>query len=134
MLRNATLILLAAATAPALAGTRLEYVDESSGAAQSVISIRDGKVRIDDAASGAFTLYDSASGTITNVDPKQKSYSVMDKAAMEQMSSEVGSAMAEMRKQLEEMPPEQRQMMEQMLGNMPGMSRKPVEVKIDRTG
>lgn len=69
------------------------------------------------------------------VDPKEKTYSEMTFADMENMMKKAGgkrdTKMAEMQKKLEAMPEEQRKMVEKMMGDkMPGMSKDaPVDVK-----
>lgn len=135
MLNKTILATLAALlAAPALADTRLQYVDERNGAQQTVITIKDGKVRMDNADSSAWTLYDSASNTLTTIDQKEKTYTVLDEETMKAMSAQVSSAMAEMKRQLDAMPPEQRAMMEKMMGGAMDMGKKMVETKVERTG
>jgi hypothetical protein len=59
------------------------------------------------------------------LDHDDKSYVVMDEAMLEQVSTQINDAMAEMEKQLAGMPPEQRAMVEQMMkGQMQGMMDK----------
>lgn len=135
MSRIHLLAALAAAVAlPSAAGTRIEYVDSQSGAPQTVISIQDGRIRMDDAGIGTYTLFDRRTGALTTVNEDDETYTVMDEAAMKQVSGQVSSAMAEMRKQLEQMPPEQRAMMEKMMGGAADMGRTALEVSIERTG
>lgn len=56
---------------------------------------------------------------------KDKSYTVMDEAVLEEMSAQMSAAMQEMEKQLAQVPPEQRAMVEQMMkGQMQGMMPK----------
>lgn len=62
------------------------------------------------------------------VDHREKSYIVMDEAALEQVSAKVNEAMAQMEAELAKLPPEQRAMVEQMMkGQMPGMGAEPAE-------
>lgn len=57
------------------------------------------------------------------LDHAQKSFILMDEAMLDQMSSQINSAMQEMQEQLAAMPPEQRAMVEQMLNDeMPGLA------------
>lgn len=135
MFNKTILATLAALLAvPAIADTRLQYVDEKSGARQTAITIKDGKVRMDNADSRAWTLYDSASNTLTTIDPEEKTYMVLDEEALQQLSGQVSSAMAEMKRQLDAMPPEQRAMMEKMMGGAMDAGKKMVETKVDRSG
>jgi hypothetical protein len=55
------------------------------------------------------------------VDTGERSYATMDRRSVEALAGQMGSAMKEMREQLANLPPDQRKMMEQMMGgNMPG--------------
>ncbi len=59
--------------------------------------------------------------TLTIIDPDDKTYWVMDRAAMQAMAARLGGAMAQMESQLAGLPPEQRAMAETMMGsNLPG--------------
>ena len=119
---------------PALADTRLQYVDEKSGDVSSEMLVANGKVRMDNRGSESWTLFDSAKNTLIVVDPSKKTYSVLDEEALDRMSGQVSDAMKEMRKQLEQMPEEQRKMMEKMMGGAMDMGKSMVEMKVDRTG
>lgn len=135
MSRLSTFAALATIAAlPAVADTRLEYVDETTGETRNVIAIHDGKVRMNNVGDPGYTLFDRETQTLTMVDPEAKTYTVLDEAAMEKMSGQVSQTMAEMRKQLEQMPPEQRKMMEKMMGGMTDMGKSMLEMKVDRTG
>lgn len=119
---------------PAAADTRIEYVDESSGAIRSVITLSEGRARMDDASDATYTLFDTDTGVLTLVDPQAKTFTVMDRAKMEEFSEEVGSAMAELRAQLESMPPEQRAMMEKMMGGAADAGKAMLQTEIRHTG
>lgn len=119
---------------PAAADTRIAYVDENTGATRSVLTISDGRARMDDAADTSYTLFDADTGALTLVDPQEKTFTVMDRAAMEEFSAEVGSAMAELRAQLESMPPEQRAMMEKMMGGAADAGKAMLQTEIRHTG
>ena len=54
---------------------------------------------------------------IYSVDPEKKEYSEMTFEEMEKTMKKVGDKMAEMQKKLEGMPPEQRKIVEQMMGD-----------------
>jgi hypothetical protein len=59
------------------------------------------------------------------LEPAKKTYTVMDKAAVDKMSGQMGDAMQKMQAELANMPPEQRAMVEQMMkqngAGAPGM-------------
>jgi len=119
---------------PAIADTRLQYVDDQSGAQQTAIIIKDGKVRMDNADSDGWTLFDRDTGILTTIDPGAQTYTVLDEATMKQLSGRVSAAMVEMKQQMEQMPPEQRAMMEKMMGGATGAGQKMLETKVERTG
>ncbi|HEX7029335.1 MAG TPA: DUF4412 domain-containing protein [Gammaproteobacteria bacterium] len=119
---------------PAIAGTRIEYVDENSGEARTVLAIKDGKARMDSADDAGYVLFDANARTLTTVNPNEKTFTVMDEASMQQLSAEVSSAMAEMRAQLERMPPEQRAMVEKMMGGAMNAGKSMLETTVERTG
>jgi hypothetical protein len=54
------------------------------------------------------------------VEPAQRRYTAMDRKTVETMAGTMSAAMKEMRAQLAKMPPDQRAMMEQMMGKMGG--------------
>ncbi|MCS6953585.1 MAG: hypothetical protein RMK57_13615 [Bryobacterales bacterium] len=57
------------------------------------------------------------------LDRRRKEYHVMDRASLRQMQQQVGAAMAELQRQLKDLPPEQRALMEKMMGkNLGGMA------------
>lgn len=135
MLRKSFVAALAVlAVTPAVADTRIRYVDEQSGEEQSVLTIKDGKVRMDNADSSSWMLFDAKDGSLITVDPAGKTWTSLDEETMQKAAGQVTAAMAKMREQLEQMPPEQRAMMEKMMGGMVDAGRKMVETKVDRTG
>ncbi len=68
---------------------------------------------------GTITLWKG--DAFTMIDPREKTYTVMDRATLKQLGAQLGGAMAEMDAQLANMSPEQRAMVERMMGgNMPG--------------
>lgn len=119
---------------PALADTRIEYVDEASNDTATEFLIKDGKVRMNDPDEQGYTLYDHNTKLLTFVDHGEKTYTEMDEASMEKMSSQVNAAMQEMRKQMEQMTPEQRAMMEKMMGGASNAGKSMFEMDVERTG
>lgn len=136
MFRVSTLTALTAAVfaTSAISDTRIAYVDEKSGKEQTVIAVKDGNVRIDEADGSGYTLFRGKDRTLVVVDHSDRSYVEMDEATMEEMSGHVSQAMAEMQRQLEQMPPEQREMMERMMGGLKDTGKSMFEVNVDRTG
>ena len=79
--------------------------------------------------SGDFTIIRIDQEKIYNVQTKDKTYSVMTFAELEQMGKQMNAQMEQVQKQMKDMPEEQRKMMEKMLGNkMPGAADAKIEV------
>jgi len=87
---------------------------------REVVYVQDGLVRIDkvDEHGQATQMTLFRDGAIWDVHLPQKTYTKMDKAAMQAGAKEMDAEMAKMRAQMANMPPEQRAMMEKMMGNM----------------
>lgn len=78
---------------------------------------------------GDFNIIRIDQEKIYNVKPSDKTYSVMTFDELEQMGKKMNAQMAELQKKLKDMPAEQRQMMEKMLGSgAPGAGEPKVEV------
>lgn len=135
MLKLHTAVVLAALFAlPALADTRIRYVDEKTGETTSELLVKDGTVRMDSAEGNSYTLFSADTNTLTVVNPSEQTYSILDEEALNRMSGQMNDAMSEMRKQLEQMPEEQRKMMEKMMGGAMDFGKSMIEMKVDRTG
>src|SRR4029079_13123170 len=81
------------------------------------ILVQDGKLH-SSTGSGAFTL---RGDNIVMVDDKRQQYREMTKEDMKKMAEQAGAAMKRMQDQMKNMKPEQRAMMEKMMGSkMPG--------------
>jgi hypothetical protein len=122
-LTAATLTVLAM-TVPAWADTHIAYVDDA-GRPATQLYVKDGKVRLE--TGGDAILYDAAADRFPMLDGERHSYVVMDAERMERMVAgakqareQMAASMAQMREQMTGMPPEQRAMMEQMMGGLGG--------------
>lgn len=60
-------------------------------------------------------IYRGETAEMVAIDHGAREYYVLDQATMERMAAQLGNAMKEMEKALENMPPEQREMAEQMM-------------------
>ncbi len=107
----------------AAAGVRVENVTRDiktkvvDGATQTVL-VQDGKIRVSSGKDNGMIL---KGNTILIVDDGKKTYTEMDKEQMKKMAAQASAAMKQMQDKLKNMPPEQRAMMEKMLGNqIPG--------------
>ncbi len=114
--------LLAALSLPAAAagGAVLEFetTDAGDGASTTRVSAEGGSSRIETVAGtedAAGMIFDGERGAMLILDHDRREYSVLDEATLQQMATQVGSAMQQMREALEDMPPEQRAMAERMM-------------------
>ena len=91
---------------------------------ESTIQVRNGKGRMSSYGRGEYLLYDSMTGTITYVEPKQQQYTQLTAAELEatvQTAANIKQSMAPyMANILAGLPAEQRKMIEQRMGGMPG--------------
>ena len=124
-----TLTAVALIASTAHAGVYVESLrrDRTTGQILSTdkMYLQNGQARMEDARDGSYTVFKEDG--IYHVNPADHSYKVMDKATMEQMSAKMGDAMAKMKAQMANMPPERRAMMEKMMNqmNQPGAGAKP---------
>ncbi len=65
-------------------------------------------------------IFDRATETIYTIDHGSRSYVSLNRENIGELVGQVDTAMAEMRRQLEALPPEQREMAERMMGGMMG--------------
>lgn len=85
----------------------------------TTLSVEDGKLLIENMAVGAQQANDVVifkEGVLIAVDHERKSYTVFDKATMQSVASSVNKAMAELEQKMAQMTPEQRAMVEKMMG------------------
>jgi hypothetical protein len=108
--------MLAAAlcTSPVLADTTLRY----DGAGLSRLSISASALRSDQGSHSM--LYRSDEDTMYMIDHRQREYTPMGAAEIEQLGATVRDAMAQMEQALANVPPAQRQMVEQMMAKQMG--------------
>lgn len=108
------------------AGVYVESVERSAPSASPVLAQRvyaqGGAVRLeqlrpDGTAEGIMIYRDDV---LYVVEPAERRYSAVDRATAQRVAAQIGSAMAEVRAQLERLPPDQRAMMERMMGGMAG--------------
>lgn len=118
------------------AGVYVEMVNQNLTTNKSSLAqkmyVQNGRGRFVDEDGRATIIKD---GTLYIIDEADKSYVAFDKATMEQLASQLNTAMEQMKEQLAKLPAEQRVQMEQMLAaQMPGMSGKPWTVEAIDTG
>ena len=114
--------LLAIATG-AGAGVRVETVEQdiktkAAEGAPQVVLVQDGKVRASGHEGSAVII---KGGRFYFLDDKKKTYQEMDKAQIQAAGQQVNAMMSQMQEKMKNMSPEQRAMMEKMMGGaMPG--------------
>lgn len=123
------------ATTSANAGVYIETADREAGAKQATtvqrIWVEGGAARFENEGDVSILKGEK----LYVLQPKERSYLVIDEAAVKAMGERMGGAMAQMQAQMANLPPEQRAMMERMLGgNMPGAAPAPVKIDVVDTG
>jgi hypothetical protein len=135
MLKRAlTFTVLGALSCSLHAGTVMETVSRDLGtpaAAPTTITThaQDGRLRIETQTGDSVMIFKD--DVIYNVNKKDRSYVVMDRASMKRMADQLNPALKQMQEQLAQMPPEQRAQMEKMMGGrMAGMMKdEPQEIR-----
>lgn len=82
--------------------------------------VASGKLAALDEDGAVEMIFDRASSTIYTLDHNDRSYTRLNRENVDALVGQVDSAMAEMRRQLAALPPEQREMAERMMGGMMG--------------
>jgi hypothetical protein len=139
-MRTLVLLSIALASTTASAGVYVESSEIELGVKPppapeiSKIWFDGGRMRSTDADGDGAIFRDQK---IYALDADQKSYTVVDKAAMDRMGGQLAEARKKMEAQMANMPPERRAMMEQMMSQMgggAGAMKKPVKRDVNATG
>ena len=123
-------------TARASAGVYIETADKAPGAKAKLVTaqriwVQGGSARFE--AEGQVTLLKGDALYI--LDPAERSYTVVDEAAAAKLGKQLNDPTAQMREQLAGLPPEQRAMVEQMMGGrMPGPAAPRAKLEAVDTG
>ena len=110
---------LSLVAAPTAADVRLHYRD-ANGQPVSDVYVRNGQVRMERSADGVAMLVDTSDGSMTMIDHRQRTYTVMDRDTMSRMRAQMEQMRAQMQQQLAALPEQQRKMMEQQMGGAMG--------------
>jgi hypothetical protein len=126
-------------TLPASAGVVYETInkDLSSGGHEtvSVMRVQEGKMRMENNHPEHRSVMIFKNDAMHALDVGDKSYTVIDRAAIKQMADQINPALKQMEEQLKNMPPEQRAMVEKMMKqNMPGAGETSAPAEIVKTG
>jgi Domain of unknown function (DUF4412) len=118
----ATLLVAALASSTAIGGVYLESTASGEGKSTATVSklwFDGGRMRSEQGGDdGAVAIFKNR--TMYTVEPKTKSYRVIDQATVGQIGERMASARKEMASRLANMPPEQRAMVEKMMGKAGG--------------
>lgn len=87
-----------------------------------------------DAGDDSHLIYRGDKQTIWIIKDSDKSYMEMTKASIDAMGQKLDGAMAQMKAELEKLPPDQRKMMEAQMKSMPGMSDEKPQRVAKKTG
>lgn len=107
----------------AQAGVVIETVERDTKSGRETgtqtMMVQDGAARIEHSAGGdPENLIIFKDDVLYAIDTRKKSYTAIDRETAAALAGKMNDAMAEMRAQMAGMPPEQRAMMEQMMGKM----------------
>jgi len=131
-----TFVSIACAVLPlaALADAQLQMVDKA-GSVDGTYQIKGGKVRMESADAGDMTIvYDAATHGTTVLDHGKKQYMRIDAETAASAGAAVSDAMAAIQKQLEALPPEQREAMKEYLPQLPGGTTSIPKIAASPTG
>jgi hypothetical protein len=119
----------------AFADAQIQMVGRD-GKVDGTYQIKGTKVLMESVDSGDNSLvYDAATHGITVIDHARKRYMHLDSQTVAGAGAAVSGAMAELEKQLENLPPEQREAMKQYMPAMPGTTAASLpDIKATRTG
>lgn len=106
---------------PVHADRTIVLMDKAKGES-STFQVKGDYVRISSTDEPDYTLYDKSRKIMIHVDDRKRAYSEIDLKIMRQQMLVASRQMAQMREQLNAMPPEQRRMMEQQMPGMQGSS------------
>lgn len=120
----------------AMGGVEIKYQVEQKNADspnRQTLKVSGGLLRMDREGEEAYTIFRGDRQALWHVEPKKKSYIEMTSEDLAAVGEKISEAMKKMEQQLAKMPPQQRQMMEQMMADrMP--ERKDVKPVVARTG
>lgn len=135
MSRTLIPIVVAFLPAFALADAQIQMVG-TDGKVDGTYQIKGSRVRMDSVDSGDNAMiYDAATHSVTVVDRGRQRYMHIDAETVANASAAVSGAMAEMEKQLANLPPEQREAMKKYMPAMPSTTTaKMPDIKAERTG
>lgn len=106
----------------------------SNDASVTTVYAEGGKMRVETGAGPQDVVAVFKDDTLYSLNPKDRTYMAMDRAAMKKMAETLNPALKMLQQQMANMTPEQRAQMEKMMGTkLPGAAKESVE-EIRKTG
>ena len=136
MNKLSSLVLAVVLTAPAgaQAGTVYTMLEQVGPAKKILLSVQDQSLRMDEQSDNS-VVFNGRAGQAIVIDHGEKAYMLVDRARIAETMDQINPALEQMRKQLANMPPEQRAMVEKMMGGrMPTDTSPPAQSAVRRTG
>jgi hypothetical protein len=120
----ATMLLLATVLplTPGRADTTIR-LDGSRDVARTVIQVKGDMVRLAPSARSAYVLFDKARNLAIYVDTARRTYTEIDPPTLEKYAAMVSAVRRQMQSQLQMLPPRQRAILEQHMGDLMGLPR-----------
>ncbi|HEY4366530.1 MAG TPA: hypothetical protein VGN07_04790 [Steroidobacteraceae bacterium] len=114
------------AQAGALLKTKVHDI-ASNNDSETLLYAQDGNLRVETGdAQKSYAIF--SNDALYAIDPKDKTYTTLDRASIAQMADQLNPALKQLQEQLAKMTPEQRAQMEKMLGKrVPGLGTQTVQ-------
>ncbi len=123
---SAAMIVCLGMAGTAMADTLLYYKTHTGQTSSKTrMYVRAGEIRISH-PNGRYILYKSHADTVYIVQPRKKSYTAIDRATIETLTSHMGVLRLLYRQQIKKLPPEQRARMKRQLGPLLNENSPPI--------
>lgn len=100
----------------------------------TVMQVQDGKLRVEHRDQGDNTTIIFKDDAVHVLNAKDKSYMVIDRPTIKQIAEQVNPALKQLEQQLQNMPPEQRAMVEKMMGKQLPQQGQSAPAEVVKTG
>jgi hypothetical protein len=129
------LAILSAVASPVQAGTVYTMLETVGPTPKTIVlSVEGLSLRMDDQAESTM-IFKGADERVMALDHEEQSYIVLDRKQVAATMEQLNPALEQMRKRLESLPPDQRAMVEKMMGRkIPAQPAAPPQWDVDATG
>lgn len=124
-------LVMSTVSSTVVADHRLEYVEGEAGV--NILEVGSQSVRMQRAGDTQWMLYRDTQRRFYLVDDSRKSYQQMDESTGKALQQQLSAIQQQMEAQLAAMPPEQREMMRQMMPKLPGAASGS-QYRVEETG